>query len=231
MTNSNQFILEAESLYKTYKIGRTEIYAVSDISIKIEPGRFYSFVGPSGSGKSTLLNLLGFLDFPTRGSLKIQGEPSFNQKSLRSSKRLSEIRRKYFGFVFQNFYLLPTLNVFENIALPLLFLKRKIVATRVREILVHLGLATREKHLPSQLSLGEMQRVAIGRALVTTPKIIIADEPTGNLDSKNALMIFELFKDLLKQGITILTATHDTELAEAFSDEVIRIKDGKIITY
>ncbi len=219
----NSTILEALSLTKIYKMGREEIYAISDLSLKIKRGRFYSFVGPSGSGKSTLLSLLGFLDRPTAGSLRIDGEV------INSPKRASEIRRRYFGFVFQSFYLLPTLTVYENVCLPLLFLRRRIDKTKVKEVLEKLGLTERERHLPSQLSAGEMQRVAIGRPLITSPQIIIADEPTGNLDSKNANMIFEIFKKLSEEGITILTATHDTDLAKDFSDEIIRLKDGKIV--
>jgi len=229
--NNDQFIIKAESLTKVYKMGREEIHAVADVSVNIEKGKFYSFVGPSGSGKSTLLNLLGVLDSPSRGRLTIFEEEIYNggKKRNLSQGTLTAIRRKYFGFVFQNFYLLPTLTVSENISLPLLFLKKKTEPGQILNVLQKLGLEGRGRHLPSQLSGGEMQRVAIGRALVANPQIIIADEPTGNLDSKNAAMVFEVFKKLSQEGITVLTATHDVQLAQTCSDKIIRLKDGKIV--
>ena len=229
--NNDQFIIKAESLTKVYKMGREEIHAVADVSVNIEKGKFYSFVGPSGSGKSTLLNLLGVLDSPSKGRLTIFEEEIYNGDKKRnlSQGTLTAIRRKYFGFVFQNFYLLPTLTVSENISLPLLFLKKKTEPGQILNVLQKLGLEGRGRHLPSQLSGGEMQRVAIGRALVANPQIIIADEPTGNLDSKNAAMVFEVFKKLSQEGITVLTATHDVQLAQTCSDKIIRLKDGKIV--
>jgi putative ABC transport system ATP-binding protein len=229
--NNDQFIIKAESLTKVYKMGREEIHAVADVSVNIEKGKFYSFVGPSGSGKSTLLNLLGVLDSPSRGRLTIFEEEIYNGDKKRNLSQgiLTVIRRKYFGFVFQNFYLLPTLTVSENISLPLLFLKKKTESGQILNVLQKLGLEGRGRHLPSQLSGGEMQRVAIGRALVANPQIIIADEPTGNLDSKNAAMVFEVFKKLSQEGITVLTATHDVQLAQTCSDKIIRLKDGKIV--
>lgn len=229
--NNDQFIIKAESLTKVYKMGREEIHAVADVSVNIEKGKFYSFVGPSGSGKSTLLNLLGVLDSPSRGRLTIFEEEIYNGDKKRNLSQgiLTVIRRKYFGFVFQNFYLLPTLTVSENISLPLLFLKKKTEPGQILNVLQKLGLEGRGRHLPSQLSGGEMQRVAIGRALVANPQIIIADEPTGNLDSKNAAMVFEVFKKLSQEGITVLTATHDVQLAQTCSDKIIRLKDGKIV--
>jgi len=229
--NNNKFIIEAESLVKTYKMGSEDISAVAGVSVQIEQGKFYAFVGPSGSGKSTLLNLLGALDTPSSGKLSINGEEVFNTETNGkfSQRNLTTIRRKYFGFVFQNFYLLPTLTVKENISLPLLFTRKKIDPAQIDKILTKLGLEGRGRHLPSQLSGGEMQRVAIGRALAVNPQIIIADEPTGNLDSKNTEMVFDVFKKLSQEGITVLTATHDVQLAQNFSDEIIRLKDGKII--
>ena len=228
--NNNQFIIEAVALVKKYQMGSEEISAVAGVSVQIKQGKFYAFVGPSGSGKSTLLNLLGALDSPSSGKLKIFGDEVFNsdKKHNVSQRLLTAVRRKYFGFVFQNFYLLPTLTVKENISLPLLFTRKKIDPAKIDKILTKLGLEGRGKHLPSQLSGGEMQRVAIGRALAVNPQIIIADEPTGNLDSKNAEMVFDIFKKLSQEGITVLTATHDVQLAQNFSDEIIRLKDGKI---
>jgi ABC-type lipoprotein export system ATPase subunit len=229
--NNNKFIIEAESLVKTYKMGSEEISAVAGVSVQIEQGKFYAFVGPSGSGKSTLLNILGALDTPSTGKLNIGGEQVFNSEAndKSSQRNLTAIRRKYFGFVFQNFYLLPTLTVKENISLPLLFTRKKIDSVHIDKILSKLGLEGRGRHLPSQLSGGEMQRVAIGRALAVNPQIIIADEPTGNLDSKNAALVFEVFKKLSEEGITVLTATHDVQLAQNFSDKIVRLKDGKIV--
>ncbi len=228
---NNRYIIEAESLTKHYKMGSEDISAVAGVSVQIEQGKFYAFVGPSGSGKSTLLNLLGALDTPSAGKLNIGGEQVFNSETngKSSQRNLTSIRRKYFGFVFQNFYLLPTLTVKENISLPLLFARKKIDPEQIDKILKKLGLEGRGKHLPSQLSGGEMQRVAIGRALAVNPQIIIADEPTGNLDSKNAALVFEVFKKLSEEGITVLTATHDVQLAQNFSDKIVRLKDGKIV--
>jgi len=227
----NKFIIEAEKLTKVYRMGSEDISAVAGVSVQIEQGKFYAFVGPSGSGKSTLLNILGALDTPNTGKLNIGGEQVFNSESngKSSQRNLTTIRRKYFGFVFQNFYLLPTLTVKENISLPLLFARKKIDPKQIDKILKKLGLEGRGRHLPSQLSGGEMQRVAIGRALAVNPQIIIADEPTGNLDSKNAALVFEVFKKLSQEGITVLTATHDVQLAQQFSDKIVRLKDGKII--
>jgi putative ABC transport system ATP-binding protein len=232
MPDKNKNIIEASNLTKIYKMGREEIHAVAEVSVNIEQGKFYSFVGPSGSGKSTLLNLLGVLDSPSSGKLSINGETVFDTKNNGriSQKNLTAIRRKYFGFIFQSFYLLPTLNVKENISLPLLFARKKADPEHLNKILQKLGLQDRGGHLPSQLSGGEMQRVAIGRSLVANPQIIIADEPTGNLDSKNAVLVFEVFKKLSEEGITVLTATHDLQLAEQFSDKIVRLKDGKITT-
>ncbi len=228
-THNSPNIIIAESLTKKYTMGREEISAVSLVSVNIEKGKFYAFVGPSGSGKSTLLNLLGLLDSASNGRLVIDGNEIFNNNKP-SQGLLSSIRRKYFGFVFQNFYLLPTLTVKENITLPLLFTRTKGDPVQIDKILLKLGLQERGRHLPAQLSGGEQQRVAIGRALSVNPQIIIADEPTGNLDSKNAAMVFEVFKQLSQDGITILTATHDVQLAQQFSDRIIRLKDGKITT-
>ncbi|MEO0083753.1 MAG: ABC transporter ATP-binding protein [candidate division WOR-3 bacterium] len=249
----NKNIIKAELLVKTYKMGNEVISAVADVSVNIEQGKFYAFVGPSGSGKSTLLNLLGALDTPDSGRLIIGNEEIYNINIKRkdtlqkhqntddikrnpvkenikiSQKTLTAIRRKYFGFVFQNFHLLPTLTVIENICLPLLFTKKKIDSEQINKILSKLGLEGRGRHLPSQLSGGEMQRVALGRALAVNPQIIIADEPTGNLDSKNATLVFDIFKKLSEEGITVLSATHDVQLVQQFSDKIIRLKDGKIV--
>ena len=167
----NTNIIEAKDLVKVYRMGNEDIHAVAGISVDIEKGRFYAFVGPSGSGKSTLLNLLGALDTPSSGALHINGEQIINTEhdGNVSQRVLTQIRRKYFGFVFQNFYLLPTLTVKENISLPLLFTGKKIDSEQIDKILNKLGLQGRGNHLPSQLSGGEMQRVAIGRALVVNP--------------------------------------------------------------
>jgi len=180
-------------------------------------------VGPSGSGKTTLLNLLGCLDTPTEGIVSINGV----EVSSLSEQKLVQVRRDNIGFVFQQFFLLPTLNVRDNIALPLLFSHRNHSRNRIEEILNLVDLQKRANHLPHQLSGGEMQRVAIGRALVNAPKIILADEPTGNLDSVTAQRIFEIFNNLTSRGLTLIIVTHNMELAR-MAHGVIELKDGEV---
>ena len=220
----NNVIISASDLTKTYHRGSEEVFALKGVSFGIPEGEFVGIVGPSGSGKTTLLNLLGCLDTPTQGSLKLNG----NEMSGLKEKDLVKLRRENIGFVFQQFYLLPTLTVQENIGLPLLFSRRQNGADdRIEEIMELVGLEARAKHLPHQLSGGEMQRVAIGRALINKPKIILADEPTGNLDSATAYKIYELFKGLNERGLTLLIVTHNMELAKR-THRIIRLKDGEI---
>jgi putative ABC transport system ATP-binding protein len=217
-------IMEARELSKVYRRGSEKIHAIRDVNLNINRGEFTAIVGPSGSGKTTLLNLLGCLDTPSSGRLAINGE----EVSGLPERRLVDIRRRNFGFVFQQFYLLPTLNVRENIALPLMFNGKKPDAARLEGILETVGLSHRGDHLPHQLSGGEMQRVAIGRAMVNEPSIILADEPTGNLDSATANRIIDLFRELCRGGLTLIIVTHNMELAD-MAGGLIKIKDGEII--
>jgi putative ABC transport system ATP-binding protein len=217
-------VISAKGLTKIYHRGSEEIHALKDVSFAIKKGEFVAIVGPSGSGKTTLLNLLGCLDTPTRGSLRLNGVEVNGLKE----KDLVKLRRENIGFVFQQFFLLPTLTVRENIELPLLFSRKNSYRSKVDEIIEVVGLESRAKHLPSQLSGGEMQRVAIARALVNEPKIILADEPTGNLDSATALRIFQLFQNLNSQGLTLIIVTHNLEVAK-IAHKVIQLRDGEIV--
>ena len=216
-------VISVKKLTKTYHRCSEEIHALKDVSFTIRQGEFVAIVGPSGSGKTTLLNLLGCLDTPTRGSLRLNGAEVNGLKE----KDLVKLRRENIGFVFQQFFLLPTLTVRENIELPLLFSRRNGCRNHIDEIIEVIGLKARAEHLPSQLSGGEMQRVAIGRALINEPKIILADEPTGNLDSATALKIFQLFQNLNSQGLTLIIVTHNLELAKV-AHRVIQLRDGEV---
>ncbi|MCJ7654016.1 MAG: ABC transporter ATP-binding protein, partial [Dehalococcoidia bacterium] len=193
-------VISAKGLTKIYHRGSEEIHALKDASFAIGRGEFVAIVGPSGSGKTTMLNLIGCLDTPTRGSLRLNGIEVNGLKE----RDLVKLRRENIGFVFQQFFLLPTLTVRENIELPLLFSRKNGYKGQIDEVIELVGLKARAEHLPGQLSGGEMQRVAIGRALINEPKIILADEPTGNLDSATSLRIFELFQNLNSQGLTLI---------------------------
>lgn len=221
----NATMISANHIDKLYRRGSEDIYALKNVNLEIDKGDFIAILGPSGSGKTTLLNLLGCLDRPSSGTLFIN---NVNVSELRENE-LVKIRRENIGFVFQQFYLLPTLNVRENIELPLLFSKKPIYQNKVEKIIEAVGLKNRASHLPHQLSGGEMQRVAIGRALVNEPKIILADEPTGNLDSHTADKIMELLYSLNRHGLTLIIVTHNAELAR-FANKIIRLKDGEIVS-
>jgi len=207
-------------------MGEVSLDALKEVSIRIEPGEFISIMGPSGSGKSTLLNIIGCLDTPTDGSY------FFEEKNVAglSLDQLSTIRNRKIGFVFQNFNLLPYATTYENIELPMLFNGRtgKKRRQRVLELLEMVGLVDWQHHRPSELSGGQQQRVAIARALANDPSLILADEPTGNLDSKTGEEIMGLFVELQKQGRTILMVTHDNNIA-AYSQRTIRLLDGRVI--
>jgi putative ABC transport system ATP-binding protein len=219
----NDALITANKLTKVYRRGSEQVFALKDASFTVHRGEFLAIVGPSGSGKTTLLNLLGCLDRPTWGTLKLDGIEINGLKE----KDLTRLRRDSIGFVFQQFFLLPTLTVKENIELPLLFSNKNDGEKVVKEIIGLVGLSNRANHLPHQLSGGEMQRVAIGRALVNSPKILLADEPTGNLDSITAETIYQLFLRLNREGLTIIVVTHNLELAD-IAHRVIRLKDGRI---
>ena len=218
-------IIEAKELCKVYRRGREEIQALKNVDFCLEAGEFVSIIGPSGSGKTALLNMLGCLDTPSSGSLRLNGIEIAGQKE----RDLVKIRRENIGFVFQQFYLMPTLTARENIELPLLFSKKNRSGKRIDEVLQMVGLADRGDHLPGQLSGGEMQRVAIGRALINDPKIILADEPTGNLDSATSEMIFGLFSELNKRGLTLVVVTHNLDLARR-AEKMFTLRDGRIVS-
>ena len=215
-------ILEVQDLCKTYGTGETEVHALNHVSFSVRKGEFIAIIGESGSGKSTLLNVVGALDSATSGRVWIDGQDIFSMPE----KKLTVFRRQHIGFIFQSFNLIPELNVEQNITFPLLLDYKKPNQKFVNELLQVLGLSERRKHLPSQLSGGQQQRVAIGRALVTRPALIMADEPTGNLDSKNSqevLALLQTMSDRYQQ--TILMITHNKHPASA-ADRVFRMSDG-----
>ena len=215
-------ILRVENLCKTYGKGEAEVRALKNVSFSLEKGEFAAVVGESGSGKSTLLNCIGALDTPTSGSIFIDGQNLF---SMKEEKR-TIYRRRNIGFIFQSFQLVSELNVEQNIVFPLLLDYREPDQKRVNEILDLLGLTERRKHLPSQLSGGQQQRVAIGRALITQPKLILADEPTGNLDSKNSQDVMDMLTTASRHyQQTILIITHNKNLT-ASVDRVFQVSDG-----
>lgn len=218
-------LVELRNVSKIYHLGGEEIRALDDVSCDIDEGEFISIIGPSGSGKSTLMHILGCLDSPSKGTIKLDG--TMIQDA--SPRELAAIRNKKIGFVFQFFNLLPKLNVLQNVELPMIYsgVSGKERRDRAMESLKLVGLENRSKHRPSQLSGGQQQRVAIARALVNSPKIIFADEPTGNLDSNTGEAILNLFRSLSSQGRTIMLVTHDPEIA-AVTPRRIEIRDGKI---
>ncbi|MCX5794677.1 MAG: ABC transporter ATP-binding protein [Elusimicrobia bacterium] len=222
-------ILEASDLRRLYHRGSEEIAALDGVSLDIKKGEFVSFVGPSGSGKTTLVNILGCLDNPTSGSLRLAGQEIFASGRVLSETELTRIRRRVFGYVFQRFHLVPTLTVLENVLLPFAFYRKEGSAADGEKLLADLGLAGRKNHLPGQLSGGEMQRVAVARALVNDPEILLADEPTGNLDSKRTEEIKEVLNEMSrKKGVTIVLVTHNPELAKA-AQRVVELRDGRIV--
>lgn len=221
-----QVIIETRGLNKTFKLGSLEVEVLKDINLSIASGEFVSIMGPSGSGKSTLLYLIGGLDSPTSGSVKIKG----CELSKMKDKEQSIMRRRDIGFVFQFYNLIPNLNVEENVVLPLLLDGKKLkdYRSRLDEILEVVGLSDRRLHTPRELSGGQQQRVAIARALINEPDIILADEPIGNLDTKTGTEVMELLQRINKErGKTIVQVTHSKEAAE-YGSRVINVRDGKV---
>lgn len=217
-------ILEVKNLCKTYGKGETKVEALKKVDFAINKGEFVTIIGPSGSGKSTLLNLLGGLDNPTSGKVMLDNRDIFTMKE----KELSVFRRRNIGFIFQAFNLVPELNVEENIILPILLDNKKPDKKYIEELLDILGLSKRKQHLPNQLSGGQQQRVAIGRALATKPAIILADEPTGNLDTKNSKDVINLLKlSVSKYNQTLIMITHNQDFA-SLGDRVFNVEDGSV---
>ena len=217
-------ILRVEHLSKIYGKGENEVRALDYVSFSVEKGQFVAIIGPSGSGKSTLLHILGGVDRPTSGKVFLEGQDVFAQ----NEDQLAIFRRRQVGLIYQFYNLIPVLNVTENITLPVLMDGRKVNKNRLEDLLTTLALKGREKHLPNQLSGGQQQRVSIGRALMNSPAVVLADEPTGNLDSKNSQEIVELLKLSNKQyGQTLIIITHDENIALQ-ADRIITIEDGKI---
>jgi putative ABC transport system ATP-binding protein len=217
-------MIRAENLFKTYVLGGQEVHALDDVSMIVDEGEMVAIRGPSGSGKSTLMNILGCLDHPDSGRYFLAGQ----DVSGMSKNALAEVRNRRIGFIFQNFNLLPRMSALENVELPLHYAGRHDAVHAAREALKIVHLGDRSHHEPNQLSGGQRQRVAVARALVTNPAILLADEPTGALDSKTGEEILGLFKELNAQGRTILVVTHDAEVA-AHCQREIHIHDGKIV--
>ena len=216
-------VIELENVQKIYSMGEEKVYALKGISFSVEQGEFISIMGPSGSGKSTCMNMIGCLDTPTSGIVRIDGMETLKMKE----KALAELRNRTIGFVFQQYHLLPSMTVLENVMLPLKYKrleysKRKSLAEIALE---KVGLIEREKHRPNELSGGQKQRVAIARAIITEPKIILADEPTGALDTKTGEQVMTLFREINKSGTTVIIVTHDARIGNS-TERCIKILDG-----
>ncbi len=227
VTTDSDAIIKVARLQKVFRTEEVETWALNNVDLEIKEKEFVAVMGPSGCGKSTLLNILGLLDNPTEGSYILNG----NEVAMLPESRRTALRKGIIGFVFQSFNLIDELNVFENIELPLLYMgipasERK---RRVEEAMQRMSISHRSKHYPQQLSGGQQQRVAIARAVVANPKIILADEPTGNLDSKNGKEVMELLTQLNKEGTTIIMVTHSRHDA-GYADRIINLFDGQIVT-
>ena len=218
-------MMKLSNISKIYKTGKLEVPVLHEINLEIEDGEFIAIMGPSGSGKSTLMNIIGFLDSPSSGDYELNGEKitTFHENQL------AGLRNKHIGFVFQQFFLLPRLNAQKNVEAPLVYadMKKKERVKRAEEMLVKVGLSDRMRHLPNELSGGQKQRVCIARALVNNPEIILADEPTGALDTKTGSQIMDLFTELNREGKTVIIVTHEEEIA-AYADRIIFLRDGVI---
>ncbi len=230
MSNKTDFmsaVIDIEGLSKVYVMGSTEVHALRRIDLQIRTNEYVALMGPSGSGKSTLMNLLGCLDTPTDGRYRLDG----SDVSQMTDSELAEVRNRKIGFVFQTFNLLPRLSALENVALPLVYsgISRKQREARSMEVLNEVGLGDRTDHKPNELSGGQRQRVAIARALVNRPAIILADEPTGNLDTKTSIEIMEIFEKIHDAGNTVILVTHEPDISE-HAHRIVRLRDGLIET-
>jgi len=217
-------MIHAAALVKEYRMGDTVVRALDGVSLRIAAGEFVSVVGASGSGKSTLMHILGCLDRPTSGRLEFQGSTISDM----SEKQLAAVRNRHIGFVFQTFNLINRTSAFDNVMLPLVYTRQSFARAAAREALQRVGLEARARHRPSEMSGGECQRVAIARAIVNRPDLLLADEPTGNLDSRTGEQIMEIFHGLHASGITVVLVTHEMDIA-AQADRMIRMRDGKVI--
>ncbi len=220
-------LVVARHLYKTYTLGDDVLHALADVSLTVNRGEFVAIMGPSGSGKSTLMNVLGCLDRPTSGTYALDGR----EVSTLGRGELATVRNRTIGFVFQNFNLLSRTSALENVELPLVYagIPRDERRRRAREALERVGLGTRLGHRPSQLSGGQQQRVAIARAIVNRPKIIFADEPTGNLDTKTSIEVMHLFRELWDEGLTLVFVTHEPDVA-LYASRVLVVRDGRVVS-
>jgi len=218
-------MIELENITKIYRMGKVEVPALRGVTLNIRQGEIIAIIGASGSGKSTLMNIIGFLDKPTLGSYTLEGV----DVSRLNDNKLAELRNKKVGFVFQTFNLLPRASAFANVELPLIYSGGGQKRKRTMEALERVGLAARAKHKPTELSGGEQQRVAIARALVNNPALILADEPTGNLDTVATAEIVSIFRELNRDGITVVIVTHEADIANQ-TQRIIRLLDGKVIS-
>lgn len=224
-TNGLKNMIELEDITKVYRMGKVDVYALNGVSLSIEEGEMVSIVGVSGSGKSTLLNLIGCLDRPSSGTYLLDGV----DVSRLNDNKLADLRSRKFGFVFQEFNLLTRASAITNVELPLIYSDRRHKRQRAVAALERVGLGARASHKPTELSGGEQQRVAIARALVNSPDLILADEPTGNLDSSSTAEIISIFHQLHQEGITVILVTHEMDIAGK-TQRIIRILDGKIVS-
>lgn len=218
-------VISLENVEKVYQMDEVEVHALRGINLSIHEGEFVSIMGPSGSGKSTILHIIGCLDNPSSGKVFLRGE----DVSQLGSSKLARIRGREIGFVFQFFNLYPTLNTIENVELPMMILDvdKKVRRKKAKELLESVGMGDRIHHLPSQLSGGQRQRMAIARALANDPSVLLADEPTGNLDSKSGEELLSVFKRLNKEGRTVVVVTHDQSIAES-AEKIVKMKDGLV---